>query len=62
MRTASKRPGQNRKKKVKGRRTALSLPNIKKTLAIGWALCYNSLVDKRKRLSSIALVGSALKA
>ncbi len=58
----AKRPGRNRRKKVKGRRTALPLPNIKKTLAIGCALYYNSLVDKRKRLSSIALVGPALKA
>ena len=62
MRTVSKRPGQNRKKKVKGRHTALSLPRVKKTLAIGWVPWYNSLVDKRKRLSSIALVGPALKA
>lgn len=62
MPTVSRRPGQNRSKKSKGRRAALPLPNIKKTLAIGWVPWYNNLVDKRKRLLSIVLVGSALKA
>lgn len=39
----------------------LSLPRVKKTLAIGLVPWYNSLVDKRKRLLSIVLVGSAPK-
>lgn len=50
------------KQESKGRRAVLSLPRVKKTLAIGLVPWYNSLVDKRKRLLSIVLVGSALKA